>query len=365
LLFKEACKASPGLADAQVFLREKIPLAKGARPEILGQFYRLPNHHRSYACALEASPEGKNLFASPAVVFKGAEPLLSDFPRYAAWMKTATLRTGRVPVGDHFPLAEGKIPGAFSLSEGHREAEVAVAVQEAHLRTYGKLARLPLPLLVHKLDSKQRDRCAEIIRQTISGGAFRRIEPVLDEGLAILTYFYPQAPLRADFYRSENKPFIGQHLQRPPQVDATVKEWCRLLVRLLYCGFMPYTPWNLRLGACMDPGNAVIDGGFCDVDSIVPIASLIDDGFFFDSLMETLLAMRATISTVLQLPSSASYEQLIAHYTNDLIEEALRSELLPGMNPDPRIQLSLHPRSLAGVLKLLEGRTIGPKPYEG
>ena len=85
---------------------------------------------------------------SDVVVIKGSEPLLPDFERYLDWMRFKGFGAWPRPMMEHFPLFEGKTPGTVSLDEARKEAELALDVQAAHLRHYGELVRLPVPLLV-------------------------------------------------------------------------------------------------------------------------------------------------------------------------------------------------------------------------
>ncbi len=128
--------------------RKRIPLPRSAVASMQGHFYRLPNHNRSFCYSLATSAP---VLDAAALVFKGCEPLMADFQTMLDWMSQAPLRkSGRVMV-DHFPLAEGKIPGALSLNEACREAQIALAIQRRHLRHYGELARMPVPLLIHAI----------------------------------------------------------------------------------------------------------------------------------------------------------------------------------------------------------------------
>ena len=54
---------------------------------------------------------------SGAIVFKGTEPLLPDFPEYLDWMLQAQFRASRLPLGLHFALDMKLPPGAMWIEE--------------------------------------------------------------------------------------------------------------------------------------------------------------------------------------------------------------------------------------------------------
>src|SRR5437868_5063485 len=168
---------TPQVAAATAFLRASIPLPRNAVPGIEGRLYRLPNHNRSFCYSLADGAAG--LASSATLVFKGAEPMLEDFSKMLDWMAQAPLRKSSRVMADHFPLAEGKIPGALSLKEALSEAHIALQAQERHLRHYGEFARLPTPLLVHTFSDSSRDACTSKLRAKLSRSAFERIESLL------------------------------------------------------------------------------------------------------------------------------------------------------------------------------------------
>lgn len=333
-------------------LRSRIPLLRSIAPCIEGCVYRLPGHNRSFCYALKCSDAiSRN---SPVLVFKGTEPLLQDFTIMLDWMAQSPLRKSSRVMSDHFPLAEGKIPGALSLKEALGEARIALDVQQRHLIHYGELARLPTPLLVHTFSDLQHDACAETLRAKLSRPAFERIQPLLQSGLAIYIYHYPSAPIRANYLGDMGAPQFRGLLAGKLDEERTISEWVRLLVRLLYLGYLPYTVRNEGLGACMDFGNAALDGGFCDPDSIAEIKTSPDPEFLRESIIQSLTLLQNTVQLLLGLSYSGtlypSIEQFVCrHYLLHLFNEAVESERRPGLRLDPQVLELLRPRSLAEV----------------
>jgi hypothetical protein len=364
VVFDALSTHTPQVISEISHIRRRIPLPRNATPTIEGRFYRLPNHNRSFCYALL---DPSSITDSPVLVFKGTEPLLNDFPTMLDWMAQAPLRRASRVMADHFPLAEGKIPGALSLKEALREAQIALQIQERHLLHYGELARLPTPVLVHSFSDHSRDVCASALRLRLSRAAFDRIEPLLDSGLAAYVYYYPAAPVRANYSGDMGSPQFRKFLASKIDEDLIIRGWVRLLVRLLYLGYLPYSVYNEGLGACMDIGNAALDGGFCDPDSIVEIDSSVDDEFFCEGIVQSFALLQNTVQFLLGLSHSgtlyASIEDFTCRrYLQHLIDEAIVSERRPGLHLETRFLELLAPRSLADV-RLCTGRKNRAQMY--
>lgn len=342
---------TPVALEALRSVRERIPLPKSAAAKIENHFYRLPNHNRSFCYSLAKSD---SFMDAPVLVFKGCEPLLRDFQTMLDWMLQAPLRKSSRVMADHFPLAEGKIPGALSLKEATHEAQIALDIQKKHLAHYGELARMPVPLLIHAFSDKKKEACTAILRHKLSSSAFDRIEPLLQNGLAIYVYYYPSAPVRANYWGDMAVPQLKQFIEQTLDEDKVVADWVRLLIRLLYLGYLPYSVRNEGLGACMDFGNAALDGGFCDPDSIVPIESSFDDEFFRESVIQSFANLRNTVRMLLRISEvSVLYptieEFVCGQYIQQLLTAALSSEERPGLRMDDRFLKLMFPRSVADV----------------
>lgn len=342
---------TPIVTAALAFLRKKIPLPRSAVPNVEGNFYRLPSHNRSFCYSLT---EGTSIRDAPALVFKGSEPLLPDFPLMLDWMAQAALRKSSRVMSDHFPLAEGKIPGALSLKEALREAEIALKLHKMHMTHYGTLAKVPVPMLIHILSEGAKAACAETLKRKLSYSAFDRIQPLILSGLAIYIYYYPSPPIRANYLGDMGAPQFKIFFAESVNADAVACEWARLIVRMLYLGFLPYSTHNEGLGACMDFGNAALDGGFCDPDSIIEIESDADDEFFRESAIQSLLILQSTIQRVVGLASASpiypSIEEFVYRlYVMHLIHEAVISEERPGLRLDRRFMNLISPKKLGDV----------------
>ena len=333
------------------FCRRRLPLPRSIAVSTEGHFYRFPGHNRSFCYALTRSDA---FLESPVFVFKGCEPLISDFPEMLEWMGQAPLRKSNRVMTDHFPLSEGKVPGVLSLKEAMREARLALEIQRRHLKHYGALATIPTPLLVHKLSESRINECGSRLRDRLSNAAYERIEPVLAQGLAIYAYYYPAPPIRANFRGGVVSSKLSQYVESRFREEDAIRGWVRLMTRLLYLGFLPYSVLNEGLGACMDFGNATLDGGFCDPDSIVPVSHEMEDEFYRDGLVQSLLVLQNTVQLMLGMSDNqALYSSadgfVCLRYLLNLVEEAFESEARVGLQMDHRVLKSLSPRSLADL----------------
>jgi hypothetical protein len=357
-VFAALCKSSEYVAPALSRLRSGVPLMASAAPGIQGQFYRLKGHNRSVCWAL-----APDRVRSEVIVLKGTEPLLSDFERYLDWMKMRQFGRAARPILEHFPLFEGKIPGAVFLDEARREATIAVEVQTKHLKHYNELMRIPVPLLVFRLPDERTARVISLVRERMSQPAFERVEPHLKRGIGILTYYYPGPPVRIHAVGRPDFFLAGQERLFSPQhvIETATPGWITIAARLLWLGFLPSTPLSWRLGNIFDVNNACWDGGACDVGSIYPIDKVHHDGFLARSVIGIFVALRGVLAAAFgPLAETAQDEgrEVIGLYLGEFvkraIERALATEANPSLTLDPRIRAMLGEKSLSELLMMLQ-----------
>lgn len=269
------------------WLRQGVPINSDCSPGLRGRFYRLPNHYRSVCWPIRPGVPG----GSDVLVFKGTEPLCADFESYLQWMMSHRMRASELPIGLYCPLVLRMPPGAVPLDECVREQSIGIEVQRRHLATYGSCAQLPLPLLTFQMRHKDVDQYLTTLHRYLPVAAIERIEWRVKAGLAIEVYYYPNAPLRV-----ADLPDTGTLSGDLKMCDAEliVDRWAQLLARLLHLGYMPYAPWNRGLGACIDQGNACVDGGFADLLTLVPFDSIPDSRLFRWSLRASMEMLART-----------------------------------------------------------------------
>ena len=359
-LFDALREASPGIGAALDWLRSGIPVMSSAAPGAQGDLYRLRGHNRSVCVAL--APDKST---SDVIVLKGSEPLMPDFEHYLDWMTSRQFGNWPRPIMEHFPLFEGKAPGAVFLDEARQEADISLDVQARHLRHYGTLMRLPVPLCVFGV---QADRQREVISQLesrMSERAFERVEPHLTRGIGIFAYYYPGPPIRVNAVGRPKFlwPAPEGLASRHNVIERMVPGWVEIAARLLWLGFLPSTPLSWRLGTIFDPNNTCLDGGACDVGLIYPMEKAGHDGFFTRSMAECLGSMRVVVARAFGIALgelAQNHEQeavafFLGEYLKRAMERALAAEAQDSLSLDPRVAgVFGGEKSLAQLLALFQ-----------
>jgi hypothetical protein len=246
---------------------------------------------------------------------------------------------------EHFPLFEAKTPGTVALDEARTEAELALDVQQAHLRHYGELIRLPVPLMVLALPEAAHERVLAQLRKRMSAPAMERVEPTLARGIGMFVYHYPGPPVRVTAVGRPRCLWPGSPdmASRKNVMEKMIPGWIQIAARLLWLGFLPSTPLASR--ALFDADNACLDGGACGLASVYPIADANHDAFVMRSLAEIVGALRIVIARAfaIQLPELAqSHEQdfmmfSLGQWVKREVEQALVAEGRDTLTLDPRI----------------------------
>lgn len=327
----------PEIGQIVASLRDGLPLAPHCRIGAAGGFMRIPNHYRSVSWLF---PSSDTVGRSGAIVFKGTEPLLPDFPEYFEWMLRAPFRSSYLPMALHFPLEMKLPPGTMWLEECLLEREITSRVQAEHLAHYHQLARLPVPLFVYQLTEEQVQRYRSVVQVGVPSSAFKRCEAKVAGGLGVEVYYYPSLPVRAsDLLVDEIKRGCKSALE-PEALDATFTEWVELMARMLHLGYMPYAPWNHGMGACVDPGNACIDGGFNDLLTLVPCSSIPGELLFRRSLATSIQLLSSSVMAVCSAVTGVSVSPQAEPLTvaTEYVTARLRAQVL-GVSPGTHHQV--------------------------
>ena len=321
----------PHIRQVMTDLRKELPLVPHSGVGPLGRFYRLPNHYRSVSFLLSPADTEDPESSAGVIVFKGTEPLLPDFAEYLDWMLGAPFRASPLPLGLHFPLDMKLPPAAMWIEECKAEQAVASRLQRRYLARHGRLARLPLPLFVHKMTPEQMGRYEGVIRSRLSDDALWKIRNKLVDGLGVEIYYYPELPVRAADLMVGNVRETFKLALSPQQMVATFESWTKLMAEMLCLDYMPYAPWHHGMGGCVDPGNACIDGGFNDLLTLVPFDAIPDEVLFRRSLQSSINILADSMSTMsaaavgipaIMEPDAASVP---ATYIADRLREFIRN----------------------------------------
>lgn len=346
----------------------RVSLSEGTARH--SEWFRFPRQYRSFAVPLDvdrASP-----FDVDVLVFKGMELLLADFPRYLQWMAGAQFRRSELPIALHLPFMLRMPPGAMPVDEAQREQELAAELQSRHLEAYGALAHTPVPLLVQPIDSSGVRRYLARLEEVLPSQAFERIDARCRAGLAISISYYPSAPIRLNSLLAPVPDAIASYSARVlADPDALVNRWIELLARLLLLEFMPFVPWNAGWGACMDAGNACLDGGFTDLVTLTRFETITDDRLFAASVAMTLEMFANTVATLCRRfapPFSAFADNPrtpthVLPYVTRRLEQALH-EQRRNLSPDPRLLAAISPSSIRDLVKNLEPIVYDTDDYD-
>jgi hypothetical protein len=274
-------------------------------------------------------------------------------------MLRAPFRTSHLPLGLYFPLEMKLPPGAMWIGECILEQQITSKIQLEYLAHYGRLARLPVPLFVYELTPEQVQGYEVLAQTRMSATAFERVQGKIADGLGVEVYYYPSLPVRAaDLFVSSVKSAFKSALSAAA-LEATFNGWIRLLAEMLPLGYMPYAPWNHGMGACVDPGNACIDGGFNDLLTVVPFDSIPTEQLFWRSLVSSTQMLASSIVVMCAAatdtrPSSPSDPPAVAvAYVTERLRPHIRPERCIGHEIDPRLRRFCEMPSIEDVFRYL------------
>lgn len=283
-------------------------------------YFRLERHWRSMCFAPRTTEPIRSVFC-----IKGMEPLAPNFTRALDRLAARRSADRSLSSLEAFVLIEDKLPGCLLLSEAQAEASIAATVHRRLSDDGEPLARLPLPVLCVRLPQATVESAAREISSRSSRSLWHKIDLLAAGGLGAYVYWYPSVPLRA-------------HLAPPSrQLAVTMSEsWINLAARLLRAGFLPTTAYSHLRGHCCDRNNSVIDGGFADIGSVVPVTELSTAGDVFVALHTTIWFLARTIGHVL---GKHEFQVGPVDYVANTVLHLVRERLMcaRGKDADPRI----------------------------
>lgn len=354
----------PDLAQRLTALRAAVPCADAINPFQSGDMQRPYRHLRAfYQTIAPASNPAAGVFA-----FKGTEIYASDRDQHLKGL--AEFRVDYPLRGkslfsalEHFALVEQKIPLAVSAFEAVEDARAAAQLQQVHVLRFGELARIPTPLLVLQWPMAARDEHLLALRELLSGRALRIVESATAEGLAVVIYHYPSVPIRVAHLPVELKCFgSGTWLHRLKALtkdpEIVIERWIDLVARILALGYLPGRTEHIGIGHCLEMQNAVIDGGFVDLGSIVAMSEVGTDS----ALMEMLMAAFSDLTKTIRHFMLGAVADVEAEYRNpSLVMLACLQQVLPRLlqrlasygELEPRLQAYLD-RSKTSCFAALE-----------
>lgn len=368
-VLREALQREDSWAYEQALEIERLlPVATTAAPFETDGYFRPVRHVRAFYIN---GPHG-------VIGIKGSEILTEDQTdlltagrlfRSPSLSVTSVRSVSILSLLERFPLLEHKVPGALLMSEAMHETLAAAEVQMAFLRRYGRLARLPLPLATFAWHADDVERFKKRLLPHLNKQTASIVARLIHEGLGCNAYYYPSSPRRVGQLMIE-RPEINRHYSYADRASALRSEfdceraitgWLTLTAQLLALGFFPNSPYNnYCTGQCIQQQNAVLDGGFADVDSVQPMHSIVSDREFY----ETYLAMVAELAVMLRALLLGSLPVPNLEYADptlptlflctsvwDELRRLLRIERDAGGLADERLEQLLESRGIAHDLE--------------
>lgn len=350
-----AAEEAPWLGPLLEEIRARFPIARTAQPFQEGEYARPVGHRRAF---YRTMPGGA------VVAFKGTEMQAADAAPMVRWLHARYDRM--VSPLEELPILEHKAPGVLLMEEAMPEAEAALALQSRWIAAYPGLARTPVPLLVVRWPDDVVQRYRALLAPLLSRRVRGILERLLTGGMAGYAYYYPGRPLRATEVQGRDSllaiGYLGRKESHAPtfSFEGTVKSWIQLAARMMALGFMPVSVSSDRSGQLVQPQNAVVDGGFVDMDSLQPIAEIQGDGELATTLWLLVSELAFSVTALLGGSASRSLEKLqrVQHVAAavrifELLRDILREEQARGLALDPRLaRLVLEERGVEALDRL-------------
>ncbi len=215
------------------------------------------------------------------------------------------------------------------------------------------------PCSFFKMTPQQIKVYEECVCSRISVEAFKKFGNKLNDGLGVEIYYYPELPVRVADLLVGNVRETFKACLAPDQVEVTFSSWAKLLSEMLCLNYMPFVPWHHGMGACVDPGNVCIDGGFNDLLTLVPFDAIPEDILFHRSLQTSIQMLAESMTKMsavsIGFPSVTETDvtTMAATYLKDRLHEHIRSSEQEGHAVDARLRRFFDPPQVADILQLL------------
>jgi hypothetical protein len=344
---RDSLRADPAGFDAWVEaavgeFETRLPIPPTCDRFRSGGYFRLKKHQRSICFAPEGQQRVGNVFC-----IKGMEPLAPDFGRGLDQMAAQRRAGSGLSLLEYFIVREDKLPGCLLFDEANAEAAIAATLHGRLAQDGGPLARLPVPVVCVRLPEETARAAVREVVVRSSRALWPKIETLAAVGLGAYVYWYPSVPLRAAEFRPGARAAV-----------AMSEAWIDLAARLLRAGFLPTSAHSLGRGQCCNRQNSVIDGGFVDVSSVIPLEELPTGQDVFTAVQLTIWEISATILKVLGRPLSRDSTsiarlddaaQLVMNVVRERLVRACGDEL------DPRLRPFLgDPQTVESVARILD-----------
>ncbi|MEJ7598959.1 MAG: hypothetical protein WKG01_13710 [Kofleriaceae bacterium] len=365
--------ASPWVRKTYDSLKTGMFVGTTCRTFNAGAFFRPAGHYRAFY--MRGADDG-------VLGIKGTEVFATDVHEMLVGIKHIrhTRNDKKHSHIEHLPIIEQKVPMALLVDEALPEAIKAQAFQTAHLERYGELAAVPVPLIVVKWPDPVVATFREMLMPMLSERAAALVDQRLVSGLSAYVYHYRSLPLRAlhiDAAIDSKQPSHDGYRHRLAALEGrtdarqVLTDWVALVARMFALGYMPCTHALHETGQCLRSNNAVVDGGFVDLDSLQLMSTIKSDEEFAETLFVTLHELTDTVMTFalgsgLAKSNVGPSSLAISHHVYALVRDELRSaideEAARGVEFDPRLMSLLRHDGLFSGLDHVLGALFPPAP---
>jgi hypothetical protein len=372
-VYRRLTENEPAVVSAVRRLRNEVPVAATCTSFSAEPYCRPFEHRRCFYFSFDSGG---------TLGFKGTEPLGDDFEAEVRYVESLRSPFSRSAL-NHFTATEHKVPLGVSVHEALTQAKVTAQYQSDHLARYGRLARVPVPLLVVQWPQKFTARLRAALKPLLAKTSFDNVIQITEHGLGALIYYYPSLPLRsagaaadkvADLILPEGAlpermgaSFAERldKLRERAEPAETVKGWIDLVADMLLLGYLPFDTYCM--GHCLQGQNLCIDGGCADTDSLVAMSAIRDDRYFNELFLDACLALATSISRYLRGTMAENYSHyVILCVVWEELHRRLRGRLAQGELCDPRLERIIKNPAWFDRLELLLGSVLlGAAPTRG
>lgn len=191
---------------------------------------------------------------------------------------------------EHLIYVEHKAPMALTVAEAKREIYWGRYIQYQHYHLFEEPAHTVVPIMLVEYPREVTAQYLKSLRSYLSDRAISTLEEIVTNGLATYVYYYQNYPVRA----SHSDQYLGE------KNSNIIEKWIKNFICLLAIDLMPATLESRGYGSCCGPQNAVIDGGFVDVDSVKRISRYQNSKDLIVDLDYSLHSLRRSIAFYLR-----------------------------------------------------------------
>jgi hypothetical protein len=208
----------------------------------------------------------------------------------------------------HFLISEEEVYLALTLPSAMRCAQKTSEFLSSFSRYHRHSPSVPLPLLVLRIPERIAAKFLSQLEPYYSDrghltGA-ERLRQAAQEGLAVYVYYYPSLPIRAAHVVGQFRGSFGIYSSSKLRefsldIEKLIQDWTQLFGEILLAGWLPAS--KFAIGHCLQAQNLVIDGGFCDVDSVLPMKKIKNIEDFYSALLFCVNEFTASLCEILKI----------------------------------------------------------------